>query len=134
MKAQPKLRSGLSLGNATAQPDATSSATNAQPTSLKALAGKVLERNQQRNSCATETEMSATPPATPPTRIASAESGADLGDLHMCAECRRLSRTGTCLAAAAGDLSGVWRRYSPVRDIRVRCPCFVLPDPGTMVH
>lgn len=43
-----------SLGNATAQPDATGTATEVQPKRLKALAGAVLERNRQRNCPATE--------------------------------------------------------------------------------
>lgn len=134
MKPHLELRTGAPLGIATAQLSATTSATGTQPTSLKALAEKVLERNKQRNSCATTPESPATPAATPSAMIAAAESGEDFGDLHTCIECQRLSRTGTCLAAAAGDLPGVWPRYSPVRDIRVRCPCFALPDPGRMVH
>lgn len=64
MKSQPELRSSAPLGNATAQPSATSDATDAQPASLKALADKVLERNCSRNPCATGVKNNATAPAT----------------------------------------------------------------------
>jgi hypothetical protein len=46
-------------------------------------------------------------------------------DRVRCLECRQLASTGNCLAAAKGDLKGVWRRYSPAPDIPRRCECFV---------
>lgn len=49
-----QLRARHTLRNATAQPDATDRATSAQPKQVKALAGAVLERNQQRNRPATD--------------------------------------------------------------------------------
>jgi uncharacterized protein YigA (DUF484 family) len=66
MDKDNELRSLQALGNATAQPNATTSATEAQPTGLKALAGKVLERNQQRNQSATKQLRGATSSATDP--------------------------------------------------------------------
>ena len=79
MIPQPELRPANPLRDATAQLDATSPATAAQPISLKALAARVLARNRPCNQGATEVRMGATADATSNQRDAQPPVPADSG-------------------------------------------------------
>jgi hypothetical protein len=142
MKPQPGVAIGASLGNTTAQLDPTSNATPVQLGPLKSLANRVLQRNSQRNSCATEGKNSATRSATPTGQLdaVSLEEGrvalfVSLGtqlrnsalsdDRVKCSECTNLTAAGRCRAAAKGELAGVWPKYAPAHDVLRRCECFV---------
>jgi hypothetical protein len=58
-------------------------------------------------------------------RLVQRKTSERLSDMVLCRDCRNLGANGICAAAAAGVMSGVWRRYSPAVDPFGRCERFV---------
>lgn len=97
------------------------SATITQLHPLKALAHKVLERNRERNQCATapETVRNFTPSLIPSTvaQVASSESEVALEAAHdrvTCLRCANLTRGGVCRARSSQSTNYTPLQYEPV--------------------